>query len=276
MKTVRVNSFDIGSTERPVLIAGPCVIESETHTLKMAGLIAEIAAKHDVHCIFKSSFDKANRSSIHSYRGPGLLKGLQILQDVKETIGLPVLTDIHDVSQIGPASDIADVIQIPAFLCRQTDLYVEAGKFDVVLNIKKGQFMSPADMKNAVEKAHHSGVQKVLVTERGVSFGYNRLIVDFLSLPLMRALGVPVVFDVTHSLQLPGAGGTYTGGNRDFAPHLARAAVAVGVDALFLEVHDNPEKALSDGSNMITPDTLDSLLTEVIAINQVLKSNGAV
>lgn len=273
-RTVKVGSIEIGKPGLPVLIAGPCVIESEGHAMEMADLIAGIAGYRGFQYIFKSSYDKANRSSIDSYRGPGIRTGLSVLRRIRESTGVPVLTDIHDIHQIEPACGVVDIIQVPAFLCRQTDLYIEAGKYGKPVNIKKGQFMSPLDMKNVVAKASGCGIREILLTERGVSFGYNRLVVDFISLPVMRALGVPVVFDVTHSLQLPGAGGTYTAGNREYAPFLARAAVAVGCDALFLEVHDDPEHALSDGSNMITPDVLDEILRQVKSIRTALDESG--
>ena len=268
--SVTVGSTVIGASCQPVLIAGPCVIESEEHTLRMAHLVRNIADKMGFRAIFKASYDKANRSSIRSYRGPGLDKGLAVLDKARRETGLPVLTDVHDIQQISAAVQAVDMIQIPAFLCRQTDLYLEAGKYQVPVNVKKGQFMSPQDMKNIVEKAVESGITGLTLTERGVSFGYNRLVVDFPGLAVMRNLGVPVVFDATHAVQQPGGGGSYTGGNREFVPLLCRAAVAVGCDALFLEVHDNPDHALSDGPNMVTPDMLESILRQVAAITDVL------
>jgi len=267
---VDIGAFKIGDSNLPVLIAGPCVIESKEHARQMAETIAEIAEKYEFPYIYKTSYDKANRSSIHSYRGPGFAAGLEILQDIKSSVQVPVLTDIHDVTQVKDACSVVDMIQIPAFLCRQTDLYEAAGKYSTPVNVKKGQFMAPSDMKNIIEKARQTGIKDLTLTERGVSFGYNRLVVDFTALPIMRSYGVPIVFDATHSLQLPGAGGTFTAGNREFVPYLCRAAVAVGCDALFLEVHDDPDKAFSDSKNMVTPEILIEILHDVRLIYQAL------
>jgi 2-dehydro-3-deoxyphosphooctonate aldolase (KDO 8-P synthase) len=266
MKTARVGSIEIGNTPLPVLIAGPCVIESESHAIKMAGILTEIALKNGFEYIFKTSFDKANRSSIHSYRGPGLKDGLVIIEKIKSKFSIPVLTDIHDISQIRDASQVVDIIQIPAFLCRQTDLYVEAGKYPVAVNVKKGQFIAPDEVKNIIEKARHANISNLTLTERGTSFGYHRLVVDFVAMAQIRDFGIPIIFDGTHALQQPGGGGTFTAGNRDFVPHLCRAAAAVGCDGIFLEVHHDPDQALCDGPNMITPKSLESILSDIKSI----------
>ncbi len=271
IKSIRIGSFELGATEMPVLIAGPCVIESRDHVLKMGEKILQIASRYGYHYLFKTSYDKANRSSIHSYRGPGLDTGLEILCDVKKQLGVPVLTDIHAVDQIKPVAEVADMIQIPAFLCRQTDLYIEAGTVSIPVNVKKGQFLAPEDMANVIQKAVASGVNEISLTERGTSFGYHRLVVDFAGLAVMKHFNVPIIFDGTHSLQLPGSGGTFTGGIRELVPDLCRAAVAVGCEGLFLEVHDDPDHALCDGPNMITPQTLESILIQVRAICEALR-----
>ena len=233
------------------VIAGPCVIESERHALKMAELLARAARDLGVPFIFKSSYDKANRTSLDSYRGPGFEQGLAILARIRKQVGVPVLTDVHDICQVGPAAAVCDVIQIPAFLSRQTDLLVEAGRSGAVVNIKKGQFLSPWEMRHAVEKVASCGCQKILITERGSSFGYNNLVVDIRGLAIMREWGYPVVLDVTHSLQLPGGEGTRSGGQPEYIEPLARAGVAAGIDGVFMEVHDNPACALSDGPNAL-------------------------
>src|SRR5437764_13889672 len=249
IRPIPIGSFSIGAGEPFVLIAGPCVIESETHAMKMAERLVKIAAKAKVPFIFKASYDKANRSSASSFRGPGLAGGLEILRKIEARFRVPVLTDIHEPEQARIAAEVCDVLQVPAFLSRQTDLLIAAGETGRTVNIKKGQFLAPWDIKNAVAKVEDTGNRRVLVTERGVSFGYNTLVVDFRSLPQMaQAAGVPVVFDGTHSVQQPGGQGTTSGGQREFIPHLTRAAVAVGVDALFLEVHPEPAKALSDAA----------------------------
>jgi len=245
------------------LIAGPCVIESEAHATMMAERIAEIATELGVPLIFKASYDKANRSSVMSYRGPGLQEGLRILGAIKKRTGLPILTDVHEVSHVGPAAEICDVLQIPAFLCRQTDLLVAVGRSGRVANIKKGQFLSPWDISNAAEKVASTGNERIILTERGTSFGYKNLVVDMRSFSIMRKLGYPVVFDVTHSVQLPGGEGTSSGGQPEFIEPLARAGVAAGVDGIFLEVHDNPAKALSDGANALPLSQLRGMLERV-------------
>jgi len=245
---VNIADFVVG-TGRLVFIAGPCVIESRRLTLETAQALKEYAAKLGVPLIFKASFDKANRTAGASFRGPGLAAGLEILAEVKAEVGLPVLSDVHEVHQVGPAAQVLDVIQIPAFLCRQTDLIEAAAKTGKPLNIKKGQFLAPWDMAQAAAKATAVGNTDLLLTERGTMFGYNNLVVDFRSLAIMRSLGFPVVMDITHSVQLPGGQGSCSGGDRRFIPALGRAAVAVGVDAVFMEVHPDPDKALCDGPN---------------------------
>ncbi|MCS7043003.1 MAG: 3-deoxy-8-phosphooctulonate synthase [Bryobacteraceae bacterium] len=252
-------------------LCGPCVIESAEHCLMLARALADALGRPFV---FKASFDKANRSSIHSYRGPGLREGLRILAEVKRQTGLAVLTDIHTPDQAGPAAEVADVLQIPAFLCRQTDLLVEAGRTGRAVNIKKGQFVAPQDMRHAVEKVLSTGNGRVLLTERGSCFGYNNLVVDMRSIPIMRALGVPVVFDATHSVQLPGAAGDRSGGAPEFIPVLARAAVAAGADAVFFEVHEAPERALSDGPNALRLDRVAELAAGLLRLRSALHDAG--
>jgi len=252
-----------------LLIAGPCVIEGEEFTLRHARRVAEIARKHGVQAVFKCSFDKANRTSGSSFRGPGLQDGLRILARVKKDVGLPVLTDVHETSQCAPAAEVVDVLQIPAFLCRQTDLLLEAGRTGRAVNVKKGQFLAPEDMKNVVDKLREAGCREVLLTERGASFGYHNLVVDMRALVTMRRFA-PVCFDATHSVQRPGSQGTSTGGDRSLAPVLARAAAAVGIDALFCEVHEGPDHALSDGPNSLTFPLWDALVADVLRIRGVL------
>ena len=258
------------------LIAGPCVIESEAHALKMAEAIASIARDKKLPYIFKASYDKANRTSIRSFRGPGLVEGLRILRKVRSTVGVPVLTDVHEVGDVPRVAEAVDVLQIPAFLCRQTDLLVAAAKSGRAVNIKKGQFVSPWDMRHAVEKVHEAGGERVSLTERGASFGYNNLVVDMRSLGVMREFA-PVVFDATHSVQLPSAGNSpgqegaqQSGGQPEFIPLLARAAVAAGVDGVFLEVHDNPAQAKSDGANALDLRNLADVLDQLIAVHRAL------
>jgi 2-dehydro-3-deoxyphosphooctonate aldolase (KDO 8-P synthase) len=253
------------------LIAGPCVIESEDFTLRHARRVAEVAQKHGVAAVFKCSFDKANRTSLKSFRGPGLAEGLRILGRVKQELGLPVLTDVHHPEQCAPAAEVVDVLQIPAFLCRQTDLLLAAGQTGRAVNVKKGQFLAPEDMKNPVEKLQQAGCKEILVTERGASFGYHELVVDMRGLVAMRKLA-PVCFDATHSVQRPGSQGNATGGDRSLAPALARAAAAVGIDALFCEVHEDPDRALSDGPNSLTFALWDALVGDVLKIRRALGS----
>jgi 2-dehydro-3-deoxyphosphooctonate aldolase (KDO 8-P synthase) len=258
------------------LIAGPCVIESEAHALKMAEAIAAVARDKKLPYIFKASYDKANRTSIRSFRGPGLEEGLRILRRVRETVKVPVLTDVHAAADVPRVAEAVDVMQIPAFLCRQTDLLVAAGKSGRAVNIKKGQFVSPWDMQHAVEKVHEAGGERVFLTERGTSFGYNNLVVDMRSLAIMRQFA-PVVFDATHSVQLPSAGSAnghapaVSGGQPEFIPLLARAAVAAGVDGVFIEVHDNPSQALSDGANALDLKFLPEVIDELIAVHNALQ-----
>jgi 2-dehydro-3-deoxyphosphooctonate aldolase (KDO 8-P synthase) len=253
-----------------LVLAGPCVVEDRDFMLRTARTIQEICARHGVGLVFKSSFDKANRSSGASVRGPGMDEGLATLAAVKEATGVPVVTDIHESWQAEPTAAVADVLQIPAFLCRQTDLLAAAAATGRVVNVKKGQFLSPPEMGNVVRKLEADGCERILVTERGTTFGYNNLVVDFRGLPQLRAHGYPVVFDATHSVQLPGGLGGASGGQREYVPHLARAAAAVGVDAVFVEVHENPDSAPSDGPNMVTPDMLDRLLGDMIAVREAL------
>lgn len=266
LATPRGDVVAFGGGAPLVLIAGPCVIESEEHVHFLADKIGAAAGPF----VFKASFDKANRASIASYRGPGLKEGLRILAGLKAA-GYAVLTDIHEPSQAGPAAEAADILQIPAFLCRQTDLLVEAGRTGRIVNIKKGQFVAPRDIRLAAEKVASTGNPRVLLTERGTSFGYHNLVVDMRSLAVMRGLGWPVVFDATHSVQLPGAGGAASGGQAEFIEPLARAAVAVGVDALFVEVHEAPERALSDGPNALRLDRLGGLLERLRRLDAVVK-----
>jgi 2-dehydro-3-deoxyphosphooctonate aldolase (KDO 8-P synthase) len=268
MHKVKIHDITIGSGGL-VLIAGPCVIESEDHALFMAQNIRDIALRAGIPYIFKASFDKANRTSIDSYRGPGLIRGLEILEKIKKQLSIPVISDIHDPSQAGPAAEVLDVLQIPAFLCRQTDLLVAAGATGLPVNIKKGQFMAPWDMANAAAKVQSTGNNAIILTERGVSLGYNNLVCDLRSLAIMRSLGFPVILDVTHSLQLPGGQGACSGGNSEYIPQLARAGVAFGLDGIFLEVHDNPALALSDGSNSLRLDGLEPLLIQLKKIHEV-------
>lgn len=274
-RVVNMGSAKIGGGGALALIAGPCIIESEQHARSMAEQLAALTRDLNMPFVFKSSFDKANRSSLSGFRGPGLEKGLAILAAIRRDVGVPVLSDIHESGQIGPAAEVLDVLQIPAFLCRQTDFLVEAGKSGKPVNLKKGQFMAPWDIENAVKKIASTGNQDVILTERGVSFGYNNLVADMRSLPIMRRTGMPVVFDATHSAQLPGGKGNCSGGDRDMARVLCRAAVAAGVDGVFLEVHDNPDKALCDGPNMIALADLRSLLETLQTLHAAAQRDGA-
>jgi 2-dehydro-3-deoxyphosphooctonate aldolase (KDO 8-P synthase) len=270
-REIAIGNIRIGGSCPLVLIAGPCVIESEAHALMLAERLAQIAQQAGMPFIFKASYDKANRSSEQSYRGPGLTEGLRILKEIKQRFNLPILTDIHEVSHAAAAAEVADVLQIPAFLSRQTDLLVAAGKTGRVVNLKKGQFLSPWDMANAVEKVTNTGNDRVLLTERGASFGYQNLIVDMRSFPILRQTGCPVVFDVTHSVQLPGGEGKSSGGQPEFIEPLARAGAAIGVDGVFLEVHENPAKALSDGTNALPLGELPALLGKLIQIAALVR-----
>jgi 2-dehydro-3-deoxyphosphooctonate aldolase (KDO 8-P synthase) len=270
-REISIDSIKIGAGRPLVLIAGPCVIESEEATLRHAERLLTICNGLSMPLIFKASYDKANRTSIGAFRGPGLKEGLRILAKVKESLGLPVLSDIHSIEQIAPAAEVLDVLQIPAFLCRQTDLLVAAARSGRVINVKKGQFLAPWDMKNVAGKLAASGNENIILTERGVSFGYNNLVVDMRSFPVMRASGYPVVFDATHSVQLPGGQGESSGGQREFVEYLSRAAVATGIDGIFMEVHEDPDKALCDGPNSIPLSDLPLLLKKLRAIDAVIK-----
>jgi len=271
-RAVKIAALRIGGDAPLLLVGGPCAIEDERHAVMMAERLVRVTAAARVPFVYKSSYDKANRSSVHSYRGPGLKEGLRILRRVKETVGVPVLSDVHDPSEVEPAAEVLDVLQVPAFLCRQTDLVLACGRSGRPVNVKKGQFMAPREMQNVVEKLRSTGCEDILLTERGTSFGYNNLVVDFRNLPIMRALGYPVVFDATHAVQLPGGQGNRSGGERQYVQALARAAVAVGVDALFMEIHEDPDRTLadgrplSDGPNMLRLDDLPRLLDEIAAI----------
>jgi 2-dehydro-3-deoxyphosphooctonate aldolase (KDO 8-P synthase) len=273
-REISIGNLRIGGNQPLVLIAGPCVIESQEHAMMMAERLVEIVARAKVPFIFKASYDKANRSSGQSYRGPGLTEGLQILKKIKERFAVPILTDIHEVSHASPAAEVADILQIPAFLSRQTDLLVAAGKTGRVVNLKKGQFLSPWEMPNAVEKVANTGNDRIILTERGASFGYQNLVVDMRSFPILRKTRCPVVFDVTHSVQLPGSTGKASGGQPEFIEPLARAGTAVGVDGVFLEVHDNPAKALSDGTNALPLAELPGLLGKLKQIAALVRSWG--
>jgi 2-dehydro-3-deoxyphosphooctonate aldolase (KDO 8-P synthase) len=276
-ETVRVGSIAIGGGAPLVLIGGPCAIEDEKHALMTAERLAKIASDRRVSFIYKSSYDKANRFSINSYRGPGLLEGLRILKKVRDTLGLPVLSDVHQVDEVEPAAEVLDVLQIPAFLCRQTDLVLAAAKTGKPVNVKKGQFVAPGDMKNVVDKVLSAGNRSILLTERGASFGYHNLVVDMRGLAIMRGFGFPVIFDATHSVQLPGGAGDRSGGERKYVPALARAAVAFGIDALFMEMHEDPDRTLadgrplSDGPNMLRIDDLPPLLQQLQAIESAVR-----
>jgi 2-dehydro-3-deoxyphosphooctonate aldolase (KDO 8-P synthase) len=271
VRELKIGNVAIGGSNPLMLIAGPCVIENEEATLRIAEKLIGITSKVGMQLVFKASYDKANRTSVTSFRGPGMKEGLRILAKVKETFGLPLLSDIHGIDQIDEAASVLDILQIPAFLCRQTDLVVAAAKSGKVLNIKKGQFLAPWDMDNVVGKAVDSGNNNLILTERGVSFGYNNLVSDMRSLPIMRRLGYPVVFDATHSVQLPGGQGGSSGGQREFVEYLGRAAVATGIDGIFMEVHEDPDKALCDGPNSVKLDDLAKLLKKLMAIDAIVK-----
>ena len=268
MGRVQIGGVAIGDGPL-LLIAGPCVIESEAHAVGIARAIRDIAARCGVPYVFKASYDKANRTSLGSFRGPGLAEGLRILRKVREDVNVPVLTDIHEPAHAAPVAAVADVLQIPAFLCRQTDLLVAAAQTGRAVNIKKGQFLAPSDMRHAAAKVAAAGNDRVILTERGTSFGYHNLVVDMRSLPMMRSLGYPVIYDVTHSLQLPGAGDGVTAGQAEFIEPLARAGVAAGVDGVFMEVHERPEEAKSDAQNALKLDLLEPLLTRLTRIHAI-------
>lgn len=271
MKEVKIGNLTVGGGKGLFLLAGPCVIEDPERTLMIGCRTKEICDRLGIPYIFKASFDKANRSSYSSFRGPGLEEGLKILAHIKKELQVPVVSDIHSVEQIEPAAEVLDVLQIPAFLCRQTDLVYGAAKTGKCVNVKKGQFMAPKDMINVLKKMEEAGNENLMLTERGASFGYNNLVVDMRSFPIMRDFGYPVIFDATHSVQLPGGAGTKSSGQREFVPFLSRAAVGAGVDGLFMEVHDNPEEALSDGPNMVRLDDLEAILRDLKAIDTIVK-----
>jgi 2-dehydro-3-deoxyphosphooctonate aldolase (KDO 8-P synthase) len=271
MKTIHVGGLSIGGGSPLVLIAGPCVIENEEKTMEIAGYLKKLTGELDMPFIFKASYDKANRTSREAYRGPGLTKGLEILGKIREDLDIPVLSDVHRFEEIDPAARVLDVLQIPAFLCRQTDFLVEVARKARAVNIKKGQFLAPWDAAHVLEKSAAAGNGNLLLTERGVSFGYNNLVVDFRAFPILREFGYPVIFDATHSVQLPGAVGKASGGDRRMVPCLARAAVAAGIDGLFLEVHPDPDCALCDGPNSLRLDSLPALLATLKKIDAVVR-----
>lgn len=271
VREIAVGEVKIGGAKPLGLVAGPCVIETESATLRCAERLMTICNGVGISLIFKASYDKANRTSVAAYRGPGIKEGLRILAKVKEALGVPVLSDIHSIEQVAPAADVLDVIQIPAFLCRQTDLLVAAAKTGKVINVKKGQFMAPWDMKNVVGKIRSCENENIILTERGASFGYNNLVVDMRSFPVLRATGFPVIFDATHSVQLPGGAGSSSGGQREYVEYLSRAAVAAGVDGVFLEVHEDPDHALCDGPNSVRLNDLPELLKKLKAIDAIVE-----
>lgn len=271
MNIVKVADYQVGQGQPLMLMAGPCVLEGYERSLMIGSRVKEICGELGIPYVFKASFDKANRSSYSSFRGPGIDEGLAILAQIKKDLGVPVVTDIHEPWQADKVAEVADILQIPAFLCRQTDLVYTAAKTGKTINVKKGQFLAPWDMKNVIKKVEEAGNRNIMLTERGASFGYNTLVTDMRGLAIMRELGYPVVMDATHSVQIPGGQGTSSGGQSQYVPHMARAAAAVGIDALFLEVHDNPAEALSDGPNMVKLDDLKKLLQDVIAIDKIVR-----
>ena len=273
MKTVNVGNVTFGNDLPFVLIAGPCQLESLEHARMLAGSLAETCADLSIPFIFKASYDKANRSSLSGKRGLGIEKGLEILNAIREEFGCPVITDVHDIPQVQRAAEVVDILQIPAFLCRQTDLLLAAGETGRAMNIKKGQFLAPWDMKNVADKVVSTGNEKILLCDRGTSFGYNMLVSDFRSLPIMAGTGFPVVFDATHSVQLPGGLGTSTGGQREFVPPLSRAALAVGCSALFMETHEDPDNSPSDGPNMVPLAEMPGVLAQLKKIDQLMKAS---
>jgi len=273
LKEIQIGHWKVGETTPLLVIAGPCVIEDESTTIAIARELHEIRKRLNIPLVFKASYDKANRTSIHNYLGPGLEAGLDLLDFIRTRFELPVLSDVHQVSEIEKAAQVLDVLQIPALLCRQTDLLTAAGETGLPINIKKGQFLSPWDMRFAAEKILETGNDQILLTERGTSFGYNNLVVDMRSLPILSGLGYPVIFDATHSVQLPGGGQGQSAGQREFVPNLARAAVAAGVQGIFFEVHPDPDKALCDGANSWPLDQLEDLLRSLIEINELVKND---
>jgi 2-dehydro-3-deoxyphosphooctonate aldolase (KDO 8-P synthase) len=269
-KIVQVANIPIGGGHPLVIIAGPCAIESYDITYRTAALLKHVTQQLQLPFVFKASYDKANRTAIGSYRGPGVAEGLRILSKIKAELDVPLLSDVHEIDQVEKAASVLDVLQIPAFLCRQTDLILEVGRCGRPVNIKKGQFLAPWDISQVIEKLHSVGCRQILLTERGAMFGYNNLVVDFRSIPIMQATGYPVIFDATHSVQLPGGAGTHSGGQRQYAPILARAAVAAGADAVFMEVHPDPDRALCDGANSLPAAGVEKLLAELKAIRSAL------
>lgn len=271
MKQVQLDRVIIGGGAPFVLIAGPCVIEEERKTMDIAVFLKELTDRLQIPLIFKASYDKANRSSVHSYRGPGLKEGLRILKNIREKLSVPILTDVHRFEEIKPASEVADILQVPAFLCRQTDFVIEVARCARVINIKKGQFLAPGDVRNIIEKVRSAKNENIIMTERGTCFGYNNLVADYRSIPAMREMGYPVIFDATHSVQLPGGQGTTSGGQREMVAYLARAAVAVGIDGLFMEVHPDPDAALCDGPNSLDLKNLNDMLPVLMEIDALVK-----
>ena len=272
VKQIKLNNFTIGGNNGFTLIAGPCVLEDETAAVEIALYLKELTKKMQIPFVFKASYDKANRTSIESYRGPGLAGGLKMLEKVKNEAGVPVISDVHRFEEIDEAAAVLDIMQVPAFLCRQTDFVVEVAKKAKIINVKKGQFLAPWDVVNIIEKIKSAGMEHILITERGASFGYNNLVFDVRALPIMRQMGYPVIFDATHSVQLPGGAGTASGGQREMVPYLARAAVAAGVDGIFMEVHPDPPQALCDGANSVYLSSLEKLLTELKKIDEIVKT----
>lgn len=273
VKSVVIGNTTVGGDGKLFVMAGPCVIEDLDRILKIGQEMKRICEKLGVTYIFKASYDKANRSSYKSFRGPGLVEGLKILKEVKKELQVPIISDVHSIEQIEPAADVLDVLQIPAFLCRQTDLLEAAAKTGKCVSVKKGQFMAPSDMKNVLEKMSHLGNENLILTERGFSLGYHNLVVDMRSFPIMRSFGYPVVFDATHSVQLPGGAGTSSSGQRQYIGNLARAAAGAGIDGVFMEVHDNPAEALCDGPNMLYLSQVENVLRDMIAINEITQKS---
>lgn len=273
VKSVVIGNTTVGGDGKLFVMAGPCVIEDPDRILKIGQEMKRICEKLGVTYIFKASYDKANRSSYKSFRGPGLVEGLKILKEVKKELQVPIISDVHSIEQIEPAADVLDVLQIPAFLCRQTDLLEAAAKTGKCVSVKKGQFMAPSDMKNVLEKMSHLGNENLMLTERGFSLGYHNLVVDMRSFPIMRSFGYPVVFDATHSVQLPGGAGTLSSGQRQYIGNLARAAAGAGIDGVFMEVHDNPAEALCDGPNMLYLSQVENVLRDMIAINEITQKS---
>lgn len=272
MRQIQLDGVMIGGGAPFVLIAGPCVIEEEQKTTEIAFFLKELTGRLQIPLIFKASYDKANRTSVNSYRGPGMKKGLQILEKIRDTLSVPILTDVHRFEEIKPVSAVADILQVPAFLCRQTDFVMEVARFARVINVKKGQFLAPGDVRNIIDKIRAVENENIMMTERGTCFGYNNLVADFRAIPLMRTMSYPVVFDATHSVQLPGGQGTVSGGQREMVAYLARAAVAVGIDGLFMEVHSDPDAALCDGPNSLELNSLKDMLPVLMEIDALVKN----